>query len=204
MCLFRSGKLRRASAALALAGSSLLLSLVGCSKSDERAQTSPPQSPSPAAERVAVAPAAPIDPCSLLTSEEITAVQGEALVGTKPSVNQGQGLAMYDCFYTLPTFTNSISLSVTQSGSGLDARNPSQSWQETFGEAARQNAKKSGPPQKVEGIGDEAFWAGDNRMGALYVLKGSRFIRISVGGAGDQAAKIEKCRSLAEAALKHL
>lgn len=128
-------------------------------------------------------------------------MQGEAGVGTKPSTNHGGGLAMYDCFYTLPTFTNSISLSVTQSGSGGDARDPTQSWQEIFGEAARQKAKKSGPPQKIEGIGDEAFWAGDERMGALYVLKGSRYLRISVGG---QAAKIVKCRTLAEAALKKL
>ncbi len=38
----------------------------------------------------------------------------------------------------------------------------------------------------------------------LYVLKGDCFVRISVGGAGDQAVKLEKSRKLAEFALKRL
>jgi hypothetical protein len=156
------------------------------------------------AARRPVAPAPPIDPCTLLTSEEIAAVQGEALVGTKPSTNQGEGLAMYDCFYTLPTFTNSISLSVTQAGPDANAVDPRQSWQEKLATSNARAGEKTGPAQMVEGIGEGAFWTGNERMGALYVLKGSRFLRISVGGAGDQAAKIEKCRTLAEAALTRL
>lgn len=178
----------------------------GCSKSDSPTAAAEDQSSPTAAKSTAkpVAPSPPLDACTLLTSEEIQAVQGEPLQDAKASQNASGGMAMYDCYYTLPTFINSISLSVTQSGSGSDARDPAQSWEETFGEAARQRAKKSGPPQKIEGVGDEAFWAGDERMGALYVLKGSRFLRISVGGPGGQAAKIDKCRSLAEAALKKL
>jgi hypothetical protein len=152
-----------------------------------------------------VAPAPPIDPCTLLTSEEIAAVQSEALVGTKPSTSQAQGLAMYDCFYTLPTFTNSISVSVTQNGPGADGRDAKAWWKETFGAAMAKASEKSPPPAKIEGMGDEAYWTGDARMGAIYVLKGSRALRISVGGAAtDQAQKIEKTRALAEAALKRL
>ena len=178
----------------------------GCSKSDSPTAATENKSRPSAARSPAepVVPSPPIDACTLLTSEEIQAVQGEPLQEAKPSQNASGGMAMYDCYFALPTFTNSISLSVTQSGSGSDARNPLQSWEEIFGEAARQKAKKSGPPQRIEGIGDEAFWAGDGRMGALYVLKGSRFLRISVGGPGDQEAKIEKSRTLAEAALKRM
>jgi hypothetical protein len=40
--------------------------------------------------------------------------------------------------------------------------------------------------------------------GALYVLKGNSYIRISVGGAGDQTQKMEKSKTLAESVLKHL
>ena len=131
-------------------------------------------------------------------------MQGEALVGTKPATNQAQGLAMYDCFYTLPTFTNSISLSVTQPGPAAGARDARQSWEEMLAAANAKASEKSGPPQTVDGVGEQAFWTGNERMGALYVLKGSRYLRISVGGPGDQATKIDKCRSLAEAALKRL
>ena len=182
----------------------LLAAAAGCSKSDEQTKAQPNPSPTAATAAAAVAPSAPIDTCALLTSEEVAAVQGEAVVGTKPSANLGSGLAMYDCFFTLPTFTNSISLSVTQSGPGSDARDPRQSWRDTQTAANGKASHKTGPAQTIEGIGEEAFWTGDQRMGALYVLKGSRYLRISVGGPGDQATKIQKCRTLAEAALKRL
>ena len=84
----------------------------GCSKPAEQAAAPSPQEQQSATP--AAAPMPPIDPCSLLTTEEIQAVQGEQLASTKPSVHPVQGLAMYDCFFTLPTFTNSISLSITK------------------------------------------------------------------------------------------
>ena len=146
---------------------------------------------------------APIDACSLLTAEEIEAVQGEAPQDAKASQQPAGGLMMYDCLFTLPTFTNSISLSVAQS-SGSGDRDPRKVWQETFAAANAKASEKSPPPREIEGIGDAAFWTGDDRMGALYVLKGSRYLRISVGGAGDREAKINKCRTLAEAALTRM
>ena len=197
----------RAAAASLLAACALacvISTLTACSKSEQQAETKVPQPSSPTAAPLAADPAPPIDPCALLTSEEIAAIQGEALVGTKPSTNQANGLAMYDCFYTLPTFTNSISLSVTQAGPAAGARDPRQSWEEMLSAANAKASEKTGPPQMVEGAGEQAFWTGNERMGALYVLKGSRYLRISVGGPGDQAAKIEKCRALAEAAFKRL
>jgi|GraSoiStandDraft_36_1057302.scaffolds.fasta_scaffold299026_2 hypothetical protein len=39
---------------------------------------------------------------------------------------------------------------------------------------------------------------------ALYVLKGEMFLRISVGSAGQESARMEKSKALARAALKHL
>ncbi len=63
---------------------------------------------------------------------------------------------------------------------------------------------KKSPPQRVADLGDEAFWTGTQISTALYVLKGDSYIRISVGGAGDQALKLEKSRKLAEFALKRL
>ena len=198
---FGNGETRaRLAMAISFATTGLLFALVGCSKPDQPAPP-PTAEATPAA---AAAPMPPIEPCSLLTSEEIASVQGEAVVGTKPSQNAAQGLAMYDCFFTLPTFTNSISLSVTQSAPRSPARDARQSWRETMAAADAKASEKVGPSRKIEGVGDEAFWTGNERMGALYVLKGNRYVRISVGGPGEQAAKIEKSRTLAEAALKRL
>jgi hypothetical protein len=195
-----------------LAEFTILISLValvaaGCSKPKtvERANlTSPSATPS-----VSVAPAvtsADSDACALLTKEEIQAVQGEPFKETKPSQKSGAGLIISQCYFELPTPVNSVVLTVTRKAEG--GRDPSESWQETFHrEKAPERKKEEGEekePLKVEGIGDEAFWTGNRVGGALFVLKGNAYLRISVGGAGDQAAKIDKSKTLAASALKRL
>jgi hypothetical protein len=172
-----------------------------------------------------------IDACALLTAQEIRSVQGESLKETKPSGGLGNGLSISQCFFTLPTFTNSISLVVTQRGEGAGARDPKEFWEETFakesaGEREKERGKKSekereqeanktrernreeeeeaAPRQKIAGVGDEAFWTGSRVGGALYVLKGNAYLRVSVGGAGNQQSKINKSKALAQLALKRL
>jgi hypothetical protein len=155
-----------------------------------------------------------IDACALLTSKEIQSIQGEPLKDVKPSGRSEGGFSVSQCFFALPTLTNSISLVVTQRGDGPGAREPKQFWKETFhrdsdSEKARdkgreEEEKESAPPQKISGVGDEAFWSASRVGGALYVLKGNAFIRVSVGGASDQQAKTNKSKALAQAILKHL
>jgi hypothetical protein len=53
-------------------------------------------------------------------------------------------------------------------------------------------------------VGEKAFWSGNRFGGALYVLKGDVFIRISVGGPDKEETKIEKSKRLAEKALGRL
>ena len=171
-----------------------------------------------------------IDACALLTSQEIRSVQGEPLKETKGSGSAEKGFSISQCFFTLPTFNNSISLVVTQRGDGADGRDPKEFWEATFdresaGEREKVRDKKSEkerekekardknreeeeeeavPPQKIAGVGDEAFWTGSRVGGALYVLKGSSYLRVSVGGAGNQQSKINKSKALARLALKRL
>lgn len=163
------------------------------------------------------------DACSLLTSDEIASVQGEAVQATKGSSRAAGGLSTSQCFYTLPTFSRSISLEVTQdvSGSGKSE----EFWERRFGEGAERSeaeeeqaerqrelgekgetGEKSidAGPQPVEGVGDEAFWAGTQINGSLYVRKGSSIIRLSVGGPADQAAKIEAAKKLSENVIAKL
>jgi hypothetical protein len=197
---------RRILAELTILVSLVALVAAGCSKpkTADRTNSSPPASATPT---VSVAPAtADTDACALLTKEEIQAVQGEPFKETKPSQKSGSGLIVSQCYFELPTPVNSVVLTVTLKAQG--GRDPSESWQETFHrEKAPERKKEEGEerePLKVEGIGDEAFWTGNRVGGALFVLKGNAYIRISVGGAGDQAAKMEKSKTLAASALKRL
>jgi hypothetical protein len=165
-----------------------------------------------------------------LNGPEIRLVQGESLKETKASGSAEKGFLISQCFFTLPTFNNSISLVVTQKGEGPGGRDPKEFWEETFdkeseGEREKERDNKSAkegekekarvrnreeeeeeaaPKQRITGVGDEAFWTGSRVGGALYVLKGNAYIRVSVGGAGDQESKINKSKALARMALKRL
>jgi len=174
-----------------------------------------------------------IDVCELLTSKELQAVQGEALKDAKPSAHAEGGFMISQCFYSLPTFTNSISLLVAQKGQTAGARDPRDFWKETFNRAeeeatadkkasAREKDKdkddkakagtrseaeaeeRSAPPRKITGLGDDAYWTGNRVGGALYALKGDTYIRLSLGGPGDQEAKIKKAKALAQIVVKRL
>jgi Protein of unknown function (DUF1573) len=152
-----------------------------------------------------------IDICGLITSKEIESIQGEPLKESKPTGQMAGGFAISQCYLMLPTSTNSISLTVTQKGDGADARDPKQYWDDRFHrEKSAESEKgpdaemKNAGPQKIDGVGEEAFWAANRVGGELYVLKNDSYIRISVGGAGDQETKIKKSKALAELILKRL
>ena len=145
--------------------------------------------------------------CTLLTEKEIEAVQGEPFKSTKASQKSSAGLTVSQCYFELPTTVNSVVLTVTRKAEGGGARDPKKSWQETFHReksSEKKGEEEEKEPQEVEGVGDEAFWTGTHVGGALYVLKGDSYIRISVGGAGDQAQKTGKSKALAESVLKRL
>ena len=183
----------------------LLAASLSCSKAETLPAVDTTQdtaAPSPAA-----SPETPaLDACSLLTSEEIESVQGEPLQDMKSTGKAGGTYSLSQCSFTLPTFTNSISLTVMGKGAGPDARDPKQLWDETFSKETplMKGTGKTGPPQKIEGLGDEAYWVGNDIIGALSVLKGSHYFTISVGGPGGQSAKLEKSKKLANFAITRL
>ena len=210
----------------------------GC-KSEESKPVAPNNSPtvattssaSPNASVPVSSPAATaamtISVCSLLTTSEIQAVQGEPLKETKASQQRGGELITDLCYYELPTPSNSVSLALTYAASGKreDLRG---FWENTFAKAEEKdrdekkkpNARKAekereaqrggeeeeegAKPEKISGLGDEAFWLGSRVGGALYVLKGDRYIRISIGGAGNNETKLNKSKNLAKKALARM
>ena len=71
-------------------------------------------------------------------------------------------------------------------------------------EESEHGDEDEGPrPQRVAGIGDEAYWSGNPVSATLYVLKKETIIRLSLGGPEDQSVKIKKAKMLAQKVLKH-
>ena len=157
------------------------------------------------------------DPCALLTSADIQAVQGDAVQDTKPSTQPAGGLAMSQCLFRTASPSKSVSLAVASAGSV----SPRAFWQKQFHSgkpeseekekdkpaAERKNARQeeeSTLPRMIKGVGEQAYWVGSPMVGALYVLKGDTFLRISVGGLREEAARIQKSVALARLALKRL
>jgi hypothetical protein len=158
-----------------------------------------------------------IDVCMLISSAEIEAVQGEPLKETKASTQPSGGMLMSQCVFHTATSAKSIhvALATPERRSGLS---PREFWQRQFHstevkeEETRVAGKESEPEREEErnkaqpigGLGEEAYWVGNPVAGALYVLQGDVFLRISVGGVREESVRIEKTKILAHAVVKHL
>jgi hypothetical protein len=184
--------------------------------------------PTPAASSAAVVKSK-VDVCNLLTSDELKSAQGEAYREAQRSDRQDGDFIIAQCYYQMPTMVNSVVLNVTSAREGAAGRNPREFWEETFREAdeadrkdknqsvgerekqkpkakdRREGEEEEGlPPERIKGLGDEAFWTASRVGGALYVLKQDQFFRISIGGPGDAQAKLNKSKMLAQSILKKL
>ena len=173
----------------------------------------------------------PIDACKLLTGEEIKSIQSDTLKDATLSPTGSDAFITSQCFYATTNFVNSVSLKVSQQSSNSGAENIREFWKERFGSAGsnekereKEREKKSErererdrdkkakateeeeeertPPERVNGIGDEAYAVGNAKMGALYVLKGDKFLRISIGGSHSQPERIKKMKTLAQYVIK--
>jgi hypothetical protein len=145
----------------------------------------------------------PPDPCGLLLAEEIRAVQDLTVVARIPSTRRSAEMRVLQCFYRTEEHNRSVSLalSVPAAAAGDGAR---RYWQDRFHPAAGYSVGKRQPPLPVEGLGGEAFWVGDAVTGALYVLAGDGFLRLSVGGVPDETIRRAHSAALAEQALSRI
>jgi hypothetical protein len=210
-------------------GCSLLAAFAGCNKSPSGSVAAQPlPSPSAANTPLAVAPqsaAAKFDACTLLTGDEVGAIQEAKITEAKNSERSAPGSTMSQCFYTATEFTKSVTLTVTRADPGSAAgRSPRDIWRQTFGrfeqggseeerereregskekESGRREEEESKPPMKIEGVGEAAYWT-SGIGGTLYVLKGDAFLRVSVGGPAKDDSKLEKAKALAAKAAERL
>ena len=147
------------------------------------------------------------DPCRLLSDAEVLAVQGHAPAQKVPSEQPIQSFRFTQCFYRTPEITNSVSVALgIPLASDRKRSGPRDYWRERFHSQSQASPgkKKKEPPKPLSGIGEEAFWVGDPVTGALYVLKGEVFLRLSVGGSPGETQRIKRATALASHALKRL
>jgi hypothetical protein len=147
------------------------------------------------------------DPCRLLSDAEVRAVQGQAPAEKVGSEQPAESFRFTQCFYRTPEVTSSVSVALAVPLATDSKRSgPQDYWKQRFHSQplASPGRKKKEPPKPIAGLGDEAFWVGDPVTGALYVLKGDVFLRLSVGGARDPAQNMKRARTLASHALKRL
>lgn len=165
-----------------------------------------------------------VDACTLLTGAEILAATGEPLEEARLSAQPTSGMRTSQCIFRTPTFAKSVSLSVTKQGDRSSSSVLREFWRNQF-HPARQNVEGASTaaqtehiqsafrvegenegrkPRVVEGLGDEAFWVGSSISGALYVLQGDAFLRVSVGGIAKESLRLARSKSVASAALARL
>ena len=154
------------------------------------------------------------DACSLLSPAAIRRAMGEEVTNAKASFQDAGAVHHSQCFFTLRTFTNSISLTLTQPAKA-DAHHRAalDLWQRWFHRDADHDADRKQPESEEEeaaakavpvaGIGDEAFWV-HSFVGNLYVRKGNQFLRIRLGGKMTDEARQAKAKQLAADAVRHL
>jgi hypothetical protein len=151
------------------------------------------------------------DVCGLLEAGQIRSVQDVTVTELKASHQNVRGLTFAQCVFATTDFARSVSLTLVTGnadGSGAAARGY---WTDIFYPRPKAVAiapvrppKKKNPPRPIPGIGDEAFWTGDERAGALYVLGDDAVLRISVGGVSNEEERIRRSKVLAQAALDRL
>jgi hypothetical protein len=163
------------------------------------------------------------DACALLADADVRTVLGVTVKERQPGTQQARGLLLSQCYLGTGT-PRSVSIAVAgNTRSGGKTVTPRAFWRDQFhgrdkhasernGEK-RDDAARNGEKREQEGetearpiggVGDEAFWSGTRVAGALYVLRGNTFIRVSVGGINDEKERIEKSRRLAMSALARL
>jgi hypothetical protein len=148
-----------------------------------------------------------VDACALLTNAEIERIAGAPIVARQPTSEPAGGLLMSQCFFGSSS-SRSVSLAVAGDAPGRRAPlTPREYWRRQFHpreRRAEREGERESEARAIGRVGDEAYWAGSRIAGALYVLRGNVFLRISIGGIRDDAERIEKSKALALVALKRL
>lgn len=199
----------------------LLVASLGCSKKEsaERTRAQTPELASATARAEPEGdidlgpPASEIDPCSLITDEEIQSITGAQIQDRKPSQTMSGGLRVSQCYVTMPTAAESIAFAVFQRGDAA-APSPRTVWKQMFDRDFEKEKdgdekgeeKEKARPEELEGLGEKAFVMPQRFGAAVYVLNGSSYMRLSIGGGPNDVRekKLTILRAVAETVLDRL
>jgi hypothetical protein len=136
------------------------------------------------------------DACTLLTAVDAEAALGEAVAAGQPQVISagGGGLAaVSNCRYR-PAHA-AIGKSVALMARYSPVPNPAAS------DSVRASLKSMGDPKDVPGVGDSALWVfhktGRMTSGQLNIFKGATYLIVTLDGAADEAAALDRAKALA-------
>lgn len=174
-------------------------------------------------------PRAKIDACALLTAEDMREVQNAPLTSKTGNQNSTGKIFVSQCYFAADPPHQSISLAITQNDpASRDPDGANEYWREISRHSGDEEKEKSeseedrekreslkqherreeeaegAPLKKIDGVGEEAYWAGSRVGGALYVLGKNVIVRVSVGGPDTEEAKIDKSKKVATKALQRL
>lgn len=142
-----------------------------------------------------------IDVSRIIDKAEAESILGEPVKGPAPRNGDGQDGYYSKCNYYGANLGKSLVIRVYQPAP--NAIGPAKELELI--------AASNGAMQSVPGLGDKAKMSnsgGDSGLASrvlmLYVAKGSAFITIGLGGMPDEAAALEKAKSVAQKILEHL
>jgi hypothetical protein len=154
-----------------------------------------------------------LEVCGLIEKSEIASVQGAQVQSAAPSNYASGGLVVSQCYYAVASEDGSKNLSVHLQVIQADPKSSRPKalrdyWERAFrrekGRGEDEEEEETSKAQVIRGFGEEAFWLGNSRGGALYTLKKAKLVRVMIGGADDTKTRIEKSKTLAAKVLKRL
>lgn len=139
--------------------------------------------------------------CKTFSAGDLEQIQGAKLRLVKPPEHDGK-LTVASCYFRMDPDAKSVSLEIISRSKG-DAMDPREFWRSRFDksreedEGEAESTERRRPPEKIDNLGDEAYWFDTGRDGALYVLRGGKIIRLSLGGATPRDRKKKQAEQLA-------
>lgn len=72
------------------------------------------------------------------------------------------------------------------------------------GQGREEEEEEGGNAERINGVGEQAYWVKTGPTASLYVLRKNQFLILSIGGGDAEPVKLSKTKALAQQALKRL
>src|SRR4051794_12416647 len=160
--------------------------------------------------------------CQLLSSQDIESTQNSILRKLNPKQFVQNGFRISLCVFQTSDISKSLQLSIIESDPDDPQKHDVHNlWEVMFRKKRNRDKKETGTKKRetesdedddegglaikdstrIRKIGDDAYWSTSQYGGALFILRGDRIFRVSIGGAEPLSVKLSKSKVLGFAAL---